>query len=146
MRIPRVQNKTPSANQLFKLREYLSGAALSLVPKSVVTTINEALAVLKKSYGDTYRVIKYRKTKFLKVGKFPKVNEREKGGYCQQIAWFMKVENIVKGFFYLGKNYPENSDSAFSFEFISTVVMMFLQRLRIKLCKCPGKKGDQYTS
>ena len=86
-----IQNRTSTADQILKLRECLSGAALALVPESTVTTINEAWAVLKKSYGDAYRIIKYRKEELLKVGKFPKVNERNKGGYNQQIAWYLKV-------------------------------------------------------
>ena len=138
-----VRNRIPRADQLLKLRECLSGAALAFVPKSTVTTIDEAWAVLKKSYGDAYRIIKYRKEELMKVGKFPKVNTRDRGGYSQQIVWFIKVENILKGILDLGKNHPEYSDSAFSFELISTVVMMFPQRLRIKLYKCPGKKGEQ---
>lgn len=44
--------------------------------------------------------------------------------------------------FALGKRHPEYSDVAFSFEFISTVIMMFPQRLRFKLYECPGMKGD----
>ena len=81
-----VQNRTPKADQLLKLRECLSGAALTLVPKSTVTAIDEAWAVLKKSYGDAYRVIKFRKEELMKVGKIPKLNEKMKGGYNQQIA------------------------------------------------------------
>ena len=106
-------------------------------------TIDEAWAVLKKSYGDAYRIIKYRKAELMKVGKFPKVNTKDRGGYNQQIFWFMKVENILKGVLDLGIRHPEYSGTAFSFEFISTVVMIFPQRLRIKLYKCPGMKGDK---
>ena len=79
----------------------------------------------------------------MKVGKFPKVNIRDQGGYKQQIAWFLKIENILKGVLHLGNRHPEYSHTAFSFKFISTVIMMFPQRPRIKLYKCPGKKGDQ---
>ena len=74
-----MQNRISKADQLLKLRECLLGSALSLVPKSTVTTIDEAWAVLKKSYGDVYRIIKYRKEELMKVGKFPKVNDRNKG-------------------------------------------------------------------
>ena len=137
-----VQNRTPRANQLSKLRECLFGVPLMFVPRSTVATIDRGMAVLKKSYGDAYRLIKYRKNELLKVGKFPEVHEKNKGGYSQQILWFLKVENILKGVLYLGKRHPEYSDVAFSFEFISTVIMMFPQRLQFKLCKCPGRKGD----
>ena len=64
-----VQNRTPKADQLLKLRESLSGAALSLVPKSTVNTIDEAWMVLKKSFGDAYRVIKFRKEELMKLMK-----------------------------------------------------------------------------
>ena len=137
-----VHNRIPRANQLSKLRECLSGAALAFVPKFTVMTIDEAWAVLKKSYGDAYRIIKYRKAELMKVGKFPKVNTKDRGGYNQQIFWFLKVENLLKSVLDLGNKHPEYNDSAFSFEFISTVVMMFPQRLRIKLHECPGKKGE----
>ena len=137
-----VQNRTPRANQLSKLRECLSGVALMFVPKSMVTTIDEAWDILKKSYGDGYRIIKYRKDEIMKVGKFPKVNEKSQGGYSRQIAWFLRVENILKEVLHLGKRYLEYSDVAFSFEFISTVIMMFPERLRFKLLDCPGKQGD----
>ena len=137
-----VENRIPRANQLSKLRECLSGAALAFVPKYAVMTIDEAWAVLKKSYGDAYRIIKYRKAELMKVGKFPKVNTKDRGGYNQQIFWFLKVENLLKSVLDLGKRHPEYSDVAFSFEFISNVIMMFPERLRTKLCECPGKKGD----
>merc|ERR1719376_1863676 len=70
-----VRNRIPRANQLSKLRECLSGVALMFVPKSTVTSIDEAWDILKKSYGDGYRIIKYRKNELMKVGKFPKVNK-----------------------------------------------------------------------
>ena len=138
-----IQNRISRADQILKLRECLSGPALALVPKSTVTTVDEAWSVLKKSYGDAYRIIKFRKDELIKVGKLPKVNERDKGGYNQQIAWFLKVENLLKGILDLGKNHPEYSDAAFSIEFISSVLMMFPQRLMQKLCQCPGQKDER---
>ena len=138
-----VQNRTPKADQLLKLRESLSGAALSLVPKSTVTTIDEAWVVLKKSFGDAYRVIKFRKEELMKVGKMPKANEKNRGGYNQQIAWLLKVESLLKGILDLGKNHPEYGDAAFSLEFISDVIMMFPQRLNQKLNQCPGQKEER---
>ena len=75
----------------------LSGAALMFVPKSTVMTIDDAWIVLRKSYGDAYRIIKYRKDELMKVGKFPRVNERSQGGYSRQIGWFLKVETLLKG-------------------------------------------------
>ena len=135
-----VQNRTPKADQLLKLRECLSGAALTLVPKSTVTTIDEAWAVLKKSYGDAYRVIKYRKEELMKVGKMPKINEKMKGGYNQQIAWFLKIESLITGILDLGKNHPEYGEAAFSLEFICDIIMMFPQRVTQKLSQCSGQK------
>ena len=138
-----IQNRISKVDQLLKLRECLFGHALALVPKSTITTIDEAWSVLKKSYGDAYRIIKFRKDELMKVGKFPKVNERDKGGYNQQIAWFLKVENLLKGILDLGRNHPEYSDAAFSLEFISSVLMMFPQRLMQKLYQCPGQKDER---
>ena len=135
-----IQNRISIADQLPKLRECLSGAALALVPKSTITTVDEAWTVLKKSYGDAYRIIKFRKEELMKVGKFPKLNERNKGGYNQQIAWYLKVENLLKGILDLGKNHPEYSDAAFSIEFLSTVAMMFPQRISEKLYDCGGQR------
>ena len=34
-----------------------------------VRTVDEAWVVLKKSYGDAYRIIKFRKEELMKVGK-----------------------------------------------------------------------------
>ena len=138
-----IQNRIPTADQLLKLRECLSGAALTLVPKSSVTTIAEAWSVLKKSYGDVYRVIKYRKDELMNVGKIPKVNDRNKGGYSQQIAWFLKVENLMRGILDLGAKHPEYSDAAFSLEFISSIIMMFPQRLTLKLDECQGQRKER---
>ena len=125
---------------MLKLRECLSGAALTLVPKSTVTTIDEAWAILKKSYGDAYRVIKYRKEELMKVGKMPKINEKMKGGYNQQIAWFLKIESLITGILDLGKNHPEYGEAAFSLEFICDIIMMFPQRVTQKLSQCSGQK------
>ena len=47
-----------TADQLLKLCECLSESALAFVPKSTVPTINKAWTVIKKSYGDAYRIIK----------------------------------------------------------------------------------------
>ena len=114
-----VMNRTPKANQLSKLQECLSGAAIALVPKSLAMTIDEAWAVLKKSYGDAYRIIKYRKAELMKVGKFPKVNTKDRGGYNQQIFWFLKLENLLKSVLDPGNKHSEYIDAAFSLEFIS---------------------------
>ena len=68
-----IQNRILKVDQLLKLRECLSGSALALVPKSTITTIDEAWSVLKKSYGDAYRIIKFRKDKLMNEGwKVPK--------------------------------------------------------------------------
>ena len=76
----------------------------------------------------------------MKVGKFPKVNTRDRGGYNQHIFCFLNVENLLKSVLDLGNKHPEYNDADFSLEFISTIVMMFPERLRFKLCKCP--KGE----
>ena len=79
----------------------------------------------------------------MKVGKFPKVNDRNKGGYNQQIAWFLKVESLVKGILDLGKNHPEYRDAAFSIEFFASIMIIFPQRISQKFHKCPGEKEDK---
>ena len=76
----------------------------------------------------------------MKVGKMPKINEKMKGGYNQQIAWFLKIESLITGILDLGKNHPEYGEGAFSLEFICDIIMMFPQRVTQKLSQCSGQK------
>ena len=63
-------NKVAKSEQVEKLRKYLSGYALTLVPQTT-ESIDKAFETLKSAFGDPSKLLKDRLKKFKSIGHFP---------------------------------------------------------------------------
>jgi hypothetical protein len=63
-------NKVPLIDQVPKMREYLAGHALNMVPESM-KEMNVALDILRSRYGDEERVLNLRIGELKRTGSKP---------------------------------------------------------------------------
>ena len=68
------QNRVTQADKLAKLRECLCGEAKRLVPHSISSNFDDAMKVLDQAYGDPFRLFRYRREHFFKLGKMTKMD------------------------------------------------------------------------
>ena len=96
-------NKVGKADQVEKLRKYLSGFALNLVPEST-ETIEKAFATLKSAFGDPKKVLEDKMKKLKLVGDLPGDKlAGGKNGFRKQEEWYLVIEGLLHDIIELGK-------------------------------------------
>ena len=93
------QNRVTQADKLAKLRECLFGEAKRLVPQSISSKFDDAIKVLDQAYGDPFRLFRYRRDHFFKLGKQPK--EDDQNGFKGQVEWLRDAEVALESLYSL---------------------------------------------
>ena len=117
------QNRVTKADKLSKLRECLFGEAKQLVPHSISSSVNDALKVLDKAYGNPIRLFRYRRDHFFSLGKQPKQTDR--GGIKTMVKWLRDIEVAMEGLLALAAKDSTCSKTLFSPEEMSKYLDVF---------------------
>ena len=133
-----LKNRVPKDERLDKLREYLKGKALGLVPEST-KNIDTAYTVLKDAFGDPARVLDHKLLLLEEIGPFP-TDKTGKGLNCysRQVDWFLKAEGIVRDIYDLGDTYKELDRDAFSTTTLKRIVEKFPEKMIVAYNKLLG--------
>ena len=130
------QNRVTQADKLAKLRECLSGEAKRLVPQSISSKFDEAMKVLDQAYGDPFRLFRYRREPFFKLGKQPK--EDDKSGFKGLVEWLRDAEVALQSLYALALKDETCAAQLFSPNEMKGLLQMFDSREFKKLVKCEG--------
>ena len=133
-----LKNRVPRDERVEKLREYLKGKALLLVPDTT-KSIDCAYAVLQDAFGDPARVLEHKIASMDDLGSFP-TDKLGKGlpGYGKQVDWFLRIEAIVKDIIELGEEYPELDRDAFSTATLKRILERFPEKIVAKFNRIKG--------
>ena len=138
MELAFMKNRVPMDERLDKLREFLRGKALALVPEST-KNIEAAFKVLKEAFGDPARVLDHKLKILDDFGPYPsdKVG-RGLPGYGKQVDWLLKVEGLIRDIIELGEKYSELDRDAFSTATIRKILERFPERMVAKFNRLKG--------
>ena len=115
-------NKVAKSEQVEKLRKYLSGYALVLVPQTT-ESIEKAFETLKSAFGDPQKLLANRLKKFKLIGPYPLERKGGKSVFNLQEEWFLNAEGILYDIIQLGKKNEDLAYEAFAesnFNFIQS--------------------------
>ena len=133
-----LKNRVPKDERVDKLREFLKGKALALVPETT-KNIDAAYTVLKDAFGDPARVLDHKLLLLEDLGPFP----QDKSGrgfppYGKQVDWLLKAEGIVRDIYDLGESYKELDRDAFSTNTLKRIVEKFPEKMIVQFNKLFG--------
>ena len=130
--------KCLSENRVEKLREYLRGKALKLIPESI-KSIAAAYTVLQEAFGDPARVLEHKLEAMDELGPFPS-DKVGKGlpGYGNQVDWLLRIEGIVRDIIELGEEYVQLDRDAFSTATIKRILERFPEKVVAKFNRLKG--------
>jgi hypothetical protein len=123
-------NKVPLIDQVPKLREYLTGQALNMVPESV-KVIDVAFETLRSRYGDEERVLG------LKIGDLKKTGSKPEK-FRDQVTWYIDLEGKIQQLLDLGSRNDDLGRVAFGHDVFNVILNLFPIRETIKLSKLSG--------
>ena len=95
-------NKVAKSDQVDKLRKYLSGFALTLVPQTT-ESIDKAFSTLKSAFGDPKKVLENRMKLLKAIGDVPMEKKGNKNMYSLREEWFLHAEGLLYEIIQLGK-------------------------------------------
>ena len=138
MELAFLKNRVPKDERLDKLREYLRGKALKLVPEST-KDIEAAFTVLKEAFGDPARVLDHKLKVLDDCGQYPsdKVG-RGLPGYGKQVDWLLQVEGVIRDIIELGEKYGELDRDAFSTATLRKILERFPEKMVAKFNRLKG--------
>ena len=113
-----------------KLRSLLSGHAKDLVPDTV-SDLEEAFKLLDGAFGDPSRLVDYKLKVLGDIGQLP--NSDRKGGYRNQVSFYIKLQGIVEDLVSLGSQSEDLAVLAFHRSTSHTLANRFPSSLRNKL-------------
>ena len=135
-------NRVPKMDQVDKLREHLSGFALSLVPDTV-KDIEVAFKALEDQWGDPGRVLESRQQELKKLGNLPGRDGYGKENYQKQVQWYLKFDGILGDLIDLGDRDEDLAHEVFRQDVIRDILNLFPTRLHLKLTKIEGKRREK---
>ena len=138
-------NRVPKVDQVDKLRENLSGLALTLVPDSV-KDIDVAFQALHDQWGDSERVLNSRLKELSKLGPLPSKDGSGGGNYQKQVQWYLTLDGLLQDLVDLADRDEELADEVFRRSTLREVARMLPARLQVKLYKLPGKKREKFIN
>ena len=118
-------NKIAKSDQVEKLRKYLSGFALNLVPEST-ETVEKAFATLKAAFGDPKKVLEDKMKKLKLVGDLPGEKlSTGKNGFRKQEEWYLHMEGLLHDIIELGKRDEDLAYEAYSENTFNYILSLF---------------------
>ena len=116
-------NRVPRVDQVDKLREHISGFALSLVPDTVKDIeVQSRLNELKK------------------LGKLPGKDSYGNVNFQRQVQWYLTLDGLLQDLIELGERDEDLAVQVFNPATIRDVVNLFPMKLNLELSKLPGKQ------
>ena len=131
-------NRVAKVDQVDKLREQLSGFALSLVPDSQ-KDIDVAFQALSDQWGDPESVLDSRLKELRGLGKLPPVDQ----GYQKQIQWYLSLDGVIQDILDLGDRGDDLADEAFKQITLRDVMNFFPDKIHLKLTSLPGRRRQK---
>ena len=136
-------NKVSKADQVERLRKYLSGFALNLVPEST-ESVEKAFATLKAAFGDPKKVLEDKMKKLKLVGDLPGEKlSNNKSGFRRQEEWYLTIEGLLHEIIELGKRDEDLAYEAFSENTFNYVLSLFPISLVDKLEEVQGTRKEK---
>ena len=138
------KNRVAKADKLGKLREALFGHAKKLIPSLFCGSLDDAWAILDKSFGDSTRLMRYKKESLLRLGHLSKLTKEI--SFKAQVFWYLDVEHLLKDIIELGSRSERLYREAFCESTIRNIYRMFPIQLMNKLLKCEGDGQEKVES
>ena len=138
-------NRVPKVDQVDKLREMLSGFALSLVPDNM-RSIDAAFQALKQQWGDPERVLESRLVELRKLGPLPVKDSNGQPNYQKEVQWYLTLDGILHDIIEIGGRSDDLADEAFKQSTIREILNMFPDRIHLKLTSLPGRRKQKLTN
>ena len=136
-------NGVAKSEQVEKLRKYLNGFALPLVPEST-ESIEKAFQSLKTAFGDPRKVLDDRMAKLKAVGDLPPEKlSNERPGFRKQEEWYLTVEGLLSEIIALGDREEDLAYHAFSEQTFNFILSLFPSDLADKLAEMVGSRREQ---
>ena len=137
------RNGVGKSDQVEKLRKFLTGFALSLVPEST-ETVEKAFSTLKTAFGDPKKVLEDRMRKLKSVGDLPPDKlSNEKPGFRKQEEWYLNIEGILSEIIKFGGRHEDLAYHAFSEQTFNFILSLFPCDLAAKLAELDGNRKEQ---
>ena len=137
-------NRVPVVDQVDKLRDQLSGFALSLVPDSM-KDIKVAFQALHDQWGDPERVLDNRLKDLKKLGQLPGKDGGQEN-YQKQVQWYLTLDGLLQDLIELGDRGEDLADEAFKQSTVRDILNLFPSKLHLKLSKLPGRKREKLVN
>ena len=135
-------NKVAKSEQVEKLRKYLSGYALTLVPQTT-ESIDKAFETLKSAFGDPSKLLKDRLKKFKSIGHFPLDKKGGKSVFSLQEEWFLNAEGILYDIIQLGKKDEDLAYEAFAESNFHFILRLFPVHMSITMSSISGTRQEK---
>jgi hypothetical protein len=117
----------PLIDQVPKMREYLAGHALNMVPESV-KEMNVAFDTLRSRYGDEERVLNLRIGELKRTGPKP---EKDR----DQVIWYTDLEGKIQQLLDLGSRSDDMGRFTFGPDVFRVILNLFPTREHLRLGK-----------
>ena len=132
-------NKVAKSDQVDKIRKYLSGFALTLVPETT-ESIDKAFSTLKSAFGDPKKVLANRMKLLKAFGDVPMEKKGSKNMYSLREEWFLHAEGVLYDIIQLGKKDEDLAYEAFAESTFNFILRLFPENMSLVLRRVEGTR------
>ena len=137
------ENKVRKKEQVAKLRECLSGSALSRVPDGV-SSIDEAFKRLSEAFGNPSKIMDFNLKSLVDLGMMPPDKlPNGQPNFAKKIEWLLKMEVILAKIIELSGRSSKLAHEAFSSSTYRKLWARFPTNVIDKLVKVPGEDAER---